>query len=150
MILEQRALPHTIPLQLAFSGQEDKEIDIWKDFKLLLLVVVKWEEGVGSKTPSSSGWKVRCSVDRPFNSLVKTFSCTWIPPRGCSNADCHWGFVRRGPSPEVLIHFGVRSGHWSWLWAGLPLFTLSRLVQGQGWKPLWRRAAQTCWITRVT
>lgn len=89
MILEQIGLPHTIPLQLAFSGQEDKERALWKDFKLLLLVVVKWEEGVGSKMPSSSGWKDRCSVDRPFNSLVQTVSVHMDPPRGCSNADRH-------------------------------------------------------------
>lgn len=40
MILEQRGLPDTIPPWLAFSGQEDKELDLRKGFKLLLLVEV--------------------------------------------------------------------------------------------------------------
>ena len=49
MVLEWRGLLNPIPLRLAFSGQEDKEKDLWKNFKLLLMVVVEWEERLWEK-----------------------------------------------------------------------------------------------------
>lgn len=79
MILEKIGLLHIAPHQLAFSGHEHKEKDLWKDFKLLLLVVVKWEEGEGSKNPFSSGWKDTCSIDSHWNGLIETFSMHMDP-----------------------------------------------------------------------
>ena len=127
MVLEWRGLLNPIPLRLAFSSQEDKEKDLWKNFKLLLVVVVEWEEREGTNNPSFSGWEDRCSVDRPANSLVKPPVGTRAPPpRGCSDAHCRWGVVGTGPETHWL--------HLTIIWIALE-------------KPQWPSQVQRCWFT---